>query len=79
MNEIDYLNHLFSLWGTLPVWGKCIAVLFVLHPVASAITAATPTPADDRAWAWLYRVIIKPVALNIGHAVEKNTDTKRSK
>lgn len=55
-----------------------IAKMFEFVPafitVASVITAITPTPQDDKAWAKIYKYV-ELLALNIGKAKEKNETT----
>ncbi|NWG46785.1 MAG: hypothetical protein HXY25_09600 [Alphaproteobacteria bacterium] len=47
-----------------PAW---LNLVFAVVTAASAVTAATPTPSDDRLLGKLYRVI-EILALNIGRA-----------
>ena len=46
-------------------WLLIIAAWGGLHTFASAITAITPTPRDDAALAWVYKVIER-LALVVG-------------
>lgn len=50
--------------ATLPDW---IAAALAVVTAASAITALTPSPADD-AWLMRLRRILEALALNVGHA-----------
>lgn len=51
------LEYLASAWSVLPWWGSLLLVLLGVHPVASLITAVTPTPKDNKALSKVYSVI----------------------
>ncbi|MCA9367011.1 hypothetical protein KC887_01960 [Candidatus Kaiserbacteria bacterium] len=65
------LDQLLLLWSTLGPVAKVIGVLMVIHPLASAIVALTPTPKDDTAYAAIYKKIIEPLALAVFRAKDK--------
>lgn len=58
-------------WETADTLTRIIYVLLLLHPIASLITALTPTPKDDTVYGKLYNTVIRPLALNIGLAKDK--------
>lgn len=62
---------ILSLWNELGWFGKALAALLALHPVASVIVAVTDTPKDDKLYGKFYRLILMPVALNVGKAFDK--------
>ena len=62
--------ELIQLWETADSVTKVLIILALLHPAASAITAATPTPKDDKLYGKLYNFVIRPLALNIGKATQ---------
>jgi hypothetical protein len=68
------ITQIIELWNTLGWFGKTVAVLLALHPVASAIVALTPTPKDDKWPGLIFEKIIKPLALAV-----KNADPKGPK
>ena len=65
---IETLSHFSALWASLPDW---FAALTGVVTAASAVTALTPTPHDDRFVSKAYR-ILEIVALNIGHAKDRH-------
>lgn len=67
------MDALISLWGQADLLGKGLIVLLTIHPVASIITAATPTPVDDTLYAWFYHKVVRTLALNKGLSVDKGT------
>jgi hypothetical protein len=66
------LMVLVGAWETLGVAGKIIGVAVVAHPVASAITALTPTPHDDKILGKLYKYILEPLALVVYRAKDRS-------
>lgn len=60
--EIDLI---IQLWNTLGWFGKTVAVLLALHPVASVIVALTPSPHDDKWPGLVFEKLIKPLALAV--------------
>lgn len=64
---IETLGHIASLWAALPDWFSALTGLIT---AASAVTALTPTPKDDRFIGRAYR-ILEVLALNIGHAKDR--------
>ena len=59
---------IMELWGSLGLFGKAVAVLLGLHPLASLIVALTPTPKDDALLSQVYSKVLKPLALAVGKA-----------
>ena len=57
----EFVSHITSV---LPDW---ISAALAVVVAASAITALTPSPADD-AWLGRLRRILEALALNVGHA-----------
>lgn len=64
------LTAVIQLWESADIFGRVVLVLMVLHPIASAITAATPTPTDDKWYSVVYNNVIRPLALNVFKATE---------
>jgi len=56
-------------------WEQIVALALAAHALASAITAMTPTPKDDRMLAKVYK-IIEVVALVVGRAKDGGGKTK---
>lgn len=65
------LDQLLSLWATLGPVAKVVGVLIVLHPIASIIVAATPTPRDNELYGKLYKFVLEPLALVVFRAKDK--------
>lgn len=62
------IEALFS--AVTDILPRAFEIAFAVIAAASAITALTPTPADDRIVARIYR-IIEMLALNVGYAKDK--------
>jgi len=71
MQESELIFQLITLWDSLPIMGRIVVVLLILHPVMSVVTVLTPTPKDDALWSAIYHKVIRPLALNIGKSREK--------
>ena len=65
---MDELTALIAMWEGASTPVRVILVLLALHPIASAITAATPDPDDDKWYAKFYKYVVRPLALNVGLA-----------
>ncbi|MCP5433195.1 MAG: hypothetical protein H6923_07985 [Alphaproteobacteria bacterium] len=63
----SFANLVLAPFDQTPAW---LNLAFAVVTAASAVTALTPTPADDRWVGRLYRVI-EMLALNIGRAKDK--------
>lgn len=60
-----------SLIGCLTTnWSGVFEMIFAVIAAASAITAVTPTPKDDRFVGKIYKVL-EALALNVGYAKDK--------
>lgn len=51
-------------------WTGVFEVIFAVIAAASALTAVTPTPSDDRFVGKIYK-LVEALALNIGYAKDK--------
>ena len=61
-----------ELWSQAGIVGQVVAVLLVLHPVASAVIAVTDTPKEVNKWYnAFYQRVLKPLALHVGKAKGK--------
>jgi len=60
----DLLAGIPAILASVPDW---LSALLSLVGAASAVTALTPTPKDDK-WLGKTHRILKILALNIGHA-----------
>jgi hypothetical protein len=71
----DY-EILLQLWDSADLFGKVIIVFLAIHPVASTIVAATPTPVDDKWYGMFYNMIVRPLALNVFKAAQPKPEKK---
>jgi hypothetical protein len=60
------LDSLTQIFSAVPSWLQALSTIVA---AASAVTALTPTPDDDKVVGKIYRVL-DFLALNIGHAKE---------
>ena len=60
----DIAGALTKFFDWIPGWADAA---FAVIAAASAITALTPSPADDR-WVAKVRRMLEVLALNVGHA-----------
>lgn len=60
-------STILQFFSLMPLWLNAVMAAVA---AASAITALTPTPKDDKLVRKAYR-ILEIIALNIGHAKEK--------
>lgn len=65
----------FSFISNSPKLNEAISIISTVIAVASAICAATPTPATNTVWGKIYRVI-EFLAINLGKAKQVATEIK---
>lgn len=77
--EAEMMKLAIELWNQAGLIGQILAVLLVLHPVASAVIAVVDPPKEvDKWYTMFYNKVLEPLALHVGKAKTKDESNSDS-